>query len=200
MKTPAITLAVLALAAPTLGGGPPPDYGFNFITIGDPGNPAYPGSAPPLVGMSPTARAGRGSVAYEYRIAETEVTTTQWIEFLNTFTTRNIPGLPIRPPTFWGGRFDPNYPGPGRRYIVNDDLPGAERISAHGISWYDAARFVNWLHNGKSSDPASLESGVYDSSTWILNKDFTRQDQLTRSPGAKYWIPSLDEWLKATGG
>jgi hypothetical protein len=34
-------------------------------------------------------------------------------------------------------------------------------------------------------------------STFGTNPDGTFTDQATRSPGARYWIPSLDEWLKA---
>jgi hypothetical protein len=58
--------------------------------------------------------------------------------------------------------------------------------------------FCNWLHNGQSSDPASLLDGAYDTSTFTYNEDTnTYNDQATRHPDALYWIPSLDEWLKA---
>lgn len=50
------------------------------------------------------------------------------------------------------------------------------------------------LHKGKH---ASLESGAYDTSTFGFRSDRSFTDQVTHSPGAKYWIPTLDEWMKA---
>jgi hypothetical protein len=66
-----------------------------------------------------------------------------------------------------------------------------------GISWRDAARYCNWLHNGKSSSLASLTTGAYDTTTFGGNRTIGYTDAATRLPGAKYWIPSLDEWMKA---
>ena len=57
---------------------------------------------------------------------------------------------------------------------------------------------MNWLHNGKGTEAADFMSGAYDVSTFGRDpadpSSFT--DQTTRSPGARYWIPSLDEWTK----
>lgn len=72
-----------------------------------------------------------------------------------------------------------------------------------GFGWRAAAVYCNWLHNDKQSTLAAISSGAYDISTfgWApvpgapQSSVFT--DQFTRSPGARYWIPSLDEWLKA---
>ena len=63
-------------------------------------------------------------------------------------------------------------------------------------SWRMAARYCNWLHNNKGSTEEAFASGAYDASTFTENKDGTYNDQATRSPGARYWIPSLDEWIK----
>src|SRR5690606_20365357 len=35
-----------------------------------------------------------------------------------------------------------------------------------------------------------------DTSTFHTNPDGTITDQPTRSPGARFWIPSFDEWVK----
>lgn len=50
----------------------PPDYGFDFVTIGDVGNVAYEG----LLGGGRITSAG--SVNYEYRMARTELRTSQF--------------------------------------------------------------------------------------------------------------------------
>jgi len=63
------------------------------------------------------------------------------------------------------------------------------------VSWYDAARYVNWLSNnriqtfGLSSN--STESGVY-----FLN--FTNPSSIPdKSNTNSYWLPSIHEWHKA---
>ena len=64
------------------------------------------------------------------------------------------------------------------------------------ISWRMAAMYCNWLHNDKSSNREAFLSGAYDTSTFGENEiSFT--DQLARSPGARYFIPTWDEQIKA---
>src|SRR5690606_23240620 len=59
------------------------------------------------------------------------------------------------------------------------------------------ARYCNWLHNGKVNEQWAFDTGAYDASTFGRdeNGDFT--DDYTPLPGARFWIPSVDEWLKA---
>lgn len=179
----AAAMSGVAIAAP------PPDYGFDFVTIGAVNNRAYEGG-----GFDGTAYQGRGSVSYEYRMARMEVSTGQWLEFLNT-----IAPLTESPDTFgvattWGGRSVGGTP-PGDfelRPIAN-----AAMVPVIGISWRSAAMYVNWLHNDKEVSLAAISNGAYDISTFGSDENNHFTDQITRSPGAKYWIPSLDEWIKA---
>ncbi len=76
-------------------------------------------------------------------------------------------------------------------------LPNAAMIPVDGISWRDAAMFVNWLNNGKQAALDSLMHGAYDVNTFGTNPDGTFTDQLTHSPGARFWIPTFDELLKS---
>ncbi len=166
--------------------------GIEWIIIDDVDNPPVtlsPGWTWPVV--------GRGAVPYVYRIGKYEVTTAQWLEFLNTFGPQGDEFRWFARPGWWGADIDFTYNGPGVRYVLLD-MPSAEMMPVFGISWRDAARFCNWLHNDKSSDPISLESGAYDTSTFGYEPDGrTFTDQVTRSEGARFWIPSWDEWLKA---
>jgi len=62
-----------------------------FRTVRAAGNAAYPGG-------ELFSNAGVGAVAYEYRIAEREVTTTEWLEFVGAYTPHytgnpEVPGL-----------------------------------------------------------------------------------------------------------
>jgi formylglycine-generating enzyme required for sulfatase activity len=66
-----------------------------------------------------------------------------------------------------------------------------------GVGWRQAAALCNWLHNGKSADASAFASGAYDISTFGSTSPGTFTDQAQHSPGARYWIPTQDEWMKA---
>lgn len=186
-----VSLALVAVAAAQPGGGGvDPVSGLAFSRITHPNNPAYTGLDP--FGYT----TGRGSVGYEYFMARTEVSTGQWLEFFNTFLTREQPVAWLRAPLDWGAEADPTYTGPGTLYRLRT-MPDAANVGAYAVTWRTAAMYVNWLHNGKGSDLASIQSGAYDVSTFTNLPNGQWTDQLTRSEGARYWIPSLDEWLKA---
>lgn len=180
-----------AMSIPTaLAQTPPPSYDFDFVTIGDVGNAPYSGKDPFVV------LSGRGGVDYPYRIARMEVTTAQWMEFVNTFSMQASPPSFAFGPVFWGAQFDGSYSGPGLKWKLSG-LPDAGLLPVGGITWREAAMFTNWLHNAKSADPSAILDGAYDASTFTSNPDGTYNDQLTHHPDAKYWIPTFDEWLKA---
>lgn len=166
---------------------------IEFTTIGAPGNAAYPLKSPPgYVSVQ-----GRGRVDYEYRMGKYEVTTEQWIEFVNNYTVLGGSWTFFATPVFWGASQDPSYTGPGRRYVVNPNLPNAAMVPVYGITWRESAMFCNWLHNGKGSSLSAIKDGAYDTATFTTNPNGTFNDQLTHNPGAKFWIPTLDEWMKA---
>ena len=177
-------------AQPTGGpsGGPDPS-GIEFATIGAVGNAPWTGGG---------RLNNRGSVNYEYKIGKYEVTTAQWAEFFNAAFDRpaNERIQHVQPPSFWGGSAtQPTTPG-GLRWQVPT---GNEMRAVGGITWRIAAIYCNWLHNDKRTDRAAFLSGAYDVNTFGYTPGgqlFT--DQLTRSPGAKYWIPSDSEWVKAS--
>ncbi len=174
----------------------PPNYGFDFVTIGAPGNTPYVG--PATYGQLVV---GRGRVDYLYRISATEVSTIQWMTFLNTFAGTGTPPPHFDPYAWahWGAQPDPAYTGPGVQYRLRN-VPDAERLPVSGISYHMGMLFCNWLHNGKQLDPSSLISGAYDTTLVPLNPPPPGPNQLlfpTHLPGAKYWVPTLDEWVKA---
>ena len=161
-------------------------YDFDFATITHPGNAPYDGGQ---FGLT----AGIGRVDYVYRISKLEITTSQWVEYANVFSTREG-GRFFTSPTYWGASPDPTYTGPGRRWVVN---PGQGRRPVMEISWQEAARYANWLHNDKGTELSALATGAYDTSTWGVNPITGQRTDGNKLPGAKFWIPSYDEWLKA---
>jgi hypothetical protein len=173
---------------------PPPSYGIDFVTVGAPGNAPVTDLSP--FPLSPVP--GRGQVDYTFRIGRTEITTGQWLEFVNTFATQ--PGTPINTlgATFWGAEPDPGYHGPGYRYRLRSDVATPAMLPVAGIAWRDAARYCNWLENGKGPSLDTLVTGAYDTTTFGEGPGGVFTDPLTHLPGAQYWIPTLDEHLKAT--
>ena len=172
-----------------------PLSGAEFSRIGAVNNPAHGGEDPFNIGVT-----GRGSVGYAYSIGRFEVTTAQWVEFYNAVLARpdaiSFPAQTLWTPTVWGAVRDTSYTGPGTRYRVNPNVANAAMLPVGGISWRTAAIYCNWLHNNKSTDASAFLSGAYDVSTFSGGFP-TFTDQASRSAGARYWIPSWDEWMKA---
>ncbi len=196
----ALTVGAFVLASAECLAQTPPDYDFTWATITHPGNPAFPGDPNPPPDRPQELAIGRGSVSYEYRIADTELSVAQWTEFVNTFAVQaDFPTHLFGVTAFTRSTpldivTDGSYSGPGRRYTY---LPSrANNGLFNGVRWRDAALYCNWLHNGKSSDPASLWGGAYDTSTWDSD-GAPHTDAPTHEPSARFWIPTQDEWMKA---
>ena len=161
--------------------------GLDFLHVGDAGNRA------PL----PSETRGFnnfttwGAVGYEYGIMETEVTLSQYAEFITAY-------LPHHQPI-------PNESLSGTRDLLRRDsngvwtpFAGTEMLPAR-TTWIMAARFANWIHNGKSDEAAAFSSGAYNLSPDRFTVWFhTALADIDRSPGARVALPTSDEWAKAT--
>ena len=78
------------------------------------------------------------------------------------------------------------------------DIAGGPRDSmpATGISWFEAARFVNWLNVSSGFSPAYKFIGS-KFELWTPADLGFDPNNLYRNTLAKYYLPSLDEWHKA---
>ncbi|MEO1837441.1 MAG: formylglycine-generating enzyme family protein [Akkermansiaceae bacterium] len=70
------------------------------------------------------------------------------------------------------------------------------------VSWYDALRFCNWLHNGRPTgeqDSATTEGGAYTltGATSVAAGDDPTHGANGRNVGARFWLPGENEWYKA---
>ncbi len=182
------------------------DEGIEFVTIRPPA--VGTGGYAPIPGPGSDGRTNFGTVTQPYRIARTELTSDSYLDFLNS-----LGQMPENDPALqralqvggsntisWQGLRDRSYPGPGFRFY----LPNPEtdrRIPILSINWRWSAVFCNWLHHGRTTNPQHLLSGAYDITTFgdVQTGPGTGYitDQLTRSPGARFWIPSQAEWLTA---
>ncbi|MBL4699562.1 MAG: SUMF1/EgtB/PvdO family nonheme iron enzyme [Phycisphaerales bacterium] len=189
MDTRSIQLGLVAAGFITTGSHAQSDRttGLDFVTITDAGNRDTNEFEVPL---GPEVRIG--GVDYEYRISTTEVTIAQYIEFVTAYFPiyKKNTGLAFGFIDFSG------------TYIVasgNDVsiFPGFSEHLAADMGWVYAARYVNWLHNEKINEEWAFETGVYDTSTFTVNDDGSYNHQATHHPDARYWMPTLDEWIKA---
>ncbi|MAY73509.1 MAG: hypothetical protein CMJ31_02080 [Phycisphaerae bacterium] len=168
------------------------DLGFEFVTIGDPGNRAY--SLPSdRAGSLTNFVDGRGSVSYAFRMSKSEINVGQWVSFANRFTARSeeLDDLLQPPVTSVATR---NFlPGPGETYSVPAGLERAQvPLSAPQVMMY-----LNWLHNDRPSTVEHLLTGAYDVGSLDGAGGIVLNEKAVRQPGARFWIPTLDEYLKA---
>lgn len=143
---------------------------MEYVTIGNPGN-----AADPLTGY--------GAVSYVYQIGKYEVTNAQYVEFLNAKGASNS-----------GSIYNSNMASTG---ITQVGSSGSFTYNVTGtlanrpvvfVSWFDAARFANWMMNGQGS--GDMETGAY-----TLNG--ATSGIITANIGASVYIPTEDEWYKA---
>ncbi|MCX6878725.1 MAG: SUMF1/EgtB/PvdO family nonheme iron enzyme [Verrucomicrobia bacterium] len=143
------------------------------VPVGNPGNAAD--------------GTGYGAVGYAYQIAKNETTIGQYADFLNAVAKSDPYAL-----------YNPNMAS--RTFIAGISRSGSAGSYSYAVigssgnkpityvSWFDAARFCNWLHNGQGS--GDTETGAYNlvgASAGIILKE----------AAAKVWIPSENEWYKA---
>ena len=172
---PSFSLAVLAsisLVTPALA-----TVNITYVTVGHGGNAAD--------------TTGYGAVADTYKIAQNETTISQYAEFLNAVAATDTYGLySTSMATSSINGISQGGTSGGFTYSV---APGSGNKPITYVSWFDAARFTNWLHNGQpggAQDAASTEDGAYT----LLG---AMSGVIAKNGGAKAWIPSENEWYKA---
>ncbi|MFM8278693.1 MAG: SUMF1/EgtB/PvdO family nonheme iron enzyme [Cyanobium sp.] len=159
--------------------------GMPMVVIGNPGN-------------KEDARTGSGSVDYVYNIGKYEVTIQQYTDFLNAVassdpyqlynpsmaTDLNIAGIARSGSP---GSYRYRIIGPAGTNPNGARSPGNRPIAY--VNWFDAARFANWMHNGRGA--GDTETGAY-----TLN-GVTTGVAVPANPGARFHIPTPNEWYKA---
>ena len=139
---------------------------------------------------------GYGAVDYEYNIGKYEVTAGQYTEFLNAVAATDTYGLYNS--SMWSSSYGCKIERSGSSGSYTYSVAGdwANR-PVNYVSWGDAARFANWLHNAQPTGAQGLsttEDGAY-----YLNGATSNAALLAVSREAdwKWAITSEDEWYKA---
>jgi formylglycine-generating enzyme required for sulfatase activity len=174
MKHPICSVFGLAvLASDSLVSSASAVLSIDFVTVGNAGNAAD--------------TTGYGAVAYEYKIAKNETTIGQYAEFLNAVA-KSDPYALYNPSMASTTKIAGiSRSGSSGSYSYSP-VAGSVNKPITYVSWFDAARFCNWMHNGEGS--GSTETGAY-----TLNGAMS--GIYTVNPGATAWIPGEDEWYKA---
>jgi hypothetical protein len=79
---------------------------------------------------------------------------------------------------------------------ITKDIRGPDK-PATGITWYEAAAFVNWLNISAGYPRAYKLNSLSSMSLWAPTDPGYDAKNLYRNKLATYFLPSLDEWHKA---
>jgi formylglycine-generating enzyme required for sulfatase activity len=167
------------------------------VPVGNPGN-AGELSGQGAGGWGPDRICG--AVDYGFNIGKYEVTAGQYTEFLNAVGGVDTYRLydPSMQFNSYGCKIE-RYDGSGTlgdpyQYRVAGDWANRP---VNYVSWGDAARFANWLHNGQPTEAQDLtttEDGAYYLNGATSNADLV---PVSRESDWKWAITSEDEWYKA---
>lgn len=158
------------------------------VLVGDPGNF-------PLTTI--ICDGGCGSVSYLYNIGTYEITAGQYTAFLNAVASESDPNnlynVNMSNVSYGSGISRILIPPPGMfRYVVDARFVNRP---VNYVSFWDACRFANWLHNGQ---PVGLQSAVTtEDGAYTLTTAGISNNTVTRNAGWRWAVTSEDEWFKA---
>jgi formylglycine-generating enzyme required for sulfatase activity len=173
------TVRLFPVAQPPLPTPDPADAIPEFVIVAAPGNPT-------------DVETGFGAVDEVYEAGTVEVPNGAYVDFLNHVAATDTNAL-----------YDLQMTSDPRGGILRSGAPGAYTYDTkpymamkpvNFVSWLDAARYVNWLENGKPAgpqDPTTTEKGSYDLTIPSPGQDTGRE------VGARYVLGSENEWFKA---
>ena len=139
---------------------------------------------------------GYGAVAYAFDIGTYEVTAGQYCAFLNAVASDDAHELynPEMMSSTYGCKIR-RHGVPGA-YTYSIPADWADR-PVNLVSFADALRFANWLHNGQPTGPQGPQTT--EDGSYALGGAMDEETLLTieRTTDATWVIPTEDEWYKA---
>src|SRR5262245_35410257 len=154
---------------------------IDWVTVGNPGN-----------ACETQIQGCFGSVAYVYQIGKYEVTNAQYAEFLNAVGATDSNGLYNTEMASSVGGITRS--GSQGTYSYST-IAGRENNPVNYVSFYEALRVANWLHNGQPTGPqddSTTEGGAY-----TITAAGIAANSITRNAGATIFLTSENEWYKA---
>jgi len=165
---------------------------IDMVTVGNAGN-----------GNDPATGGRHGGVAYNYQIAKYDVTIGQYTDFLNAVAatdTYSLYNTNMATDLNIAGISRSGASGSYTYSVINHDGDSSNRPITY-VSWFDSARFANWMANGQPTGAQSsttTENGAYN-----LNgaTGGTAPAMNATNPNTgltpTYRIPTENEWYKA---
>jgi formylglycine-generating enzyme required for sulfatase activity len=130
---------------------------------------------------------GYGIVNNDYRMGTLEITNAQWDKFKDNLASQNPPVNSVT--------------GTPSNAYDNDPYWTGASVPTNGVTWYEAAQFVNWLNTSTNHQVAYKFAGTQGQSNYTLSTWSTAEadngTNLYRHKDAKYYLPTEDEWVKA---
>lgn len=182
-----LAVAIAGIASSAIGS--PIGVTIDYATIGNPGN-------------SPNIVSGTnfgGAVATVFRMSTTETTNAQYVAFLNAVGASNTNGV-YNSLMFSGSNGGIQQLGSSGSFTyqvksgVSPSGSSYANMPVNYVSWFSAARFMNWLANGQQTGTAGTASMEFGSYTLL---SATAGNIVARNPGATVFLPNSDEWYKA---
>jgi hypothetical protein len=145
-----------------------------------------------------------GSVDYIYKISQFTITNREYAIFLNSTATRigNLTRTDFDSINPYNSAMSTSTRGgiiqTGFTTFEYTVKPNMEDKPVTWITWYDAARYINWLFNN-TQDPEKANDGVLSENsteTGVYDLFFANNPCEPNNKNS-YWIPSFSEWIKA---
>jgi formylglycine-generating enzyme required for sulfatase activity len=144
-----------------------------------------------------------GGVAYDYEISKYDVTIGQYTDFLNAVAATDTYSLyngSMATDLNVAGISQTGSSGSYNYSVINNGGNSVNRPITY-VSWFDSARFANWMANGQPTGAQSgttTENGAYDlngaTSGTAPAKNVTNPNT---SAAPTFFIPNENEWYKA---
>lgn len=153
---------------------------YQTVAVGNAGN-----------GSDTTTGAGTygfGSVAYDYQIGKYDVTIGQYTAFLNAVAATDTYSLYNAAMAANGNVMGIQQAGASGSHTYSM-IGSADRPVTY-VSWFDAARFANWMTNGQGGS-TTTETGAYTLHGAVSG------DAVAANVGAAFSMPTENEWYKA---
>ena len=162
---------------------------MSMVTVGNAGNAADTTSY--------------GAVPYRYKIGAYDVTGSQYTEFLNAVGSTDTFGLydadmGTDPNSYGYAQISQSGSFGSYTYAV---MNGTGNRPITFVSWFDCARFANWMSNGRPSgaqNDTTTENGAYNLNGAASGNNVSKNATNPNTGLAPtFWIPLENEWYKA---
>ncbi|MCX6957254.1 MAG: SUMF1/EgtB/PvdO family nonheme iron enzyme [Verrucomicrobiae bacterium] len=149
--------------------------------------------------------AGRGAVAQNFQMGTYDVKASEYCQFLNAVASKSDHFALYNEKM----NSNPNVASISRTAEADGSFTYSTKMAASELpiayaSWFAAARFCNWMHNGQligNEDATTTETGAYTLNGAMKDENETatvaKSDYCNLSDGAKFFLPTEDQWYKA---